>query len=126
MRNFMIPLAAIATLAVAAPASAQWPQQRQGNSYGQNNYGHARSMQARVDNIQRQIARLAQRRLITRNEYNNLIRDSRDVEQRLFRHARDGRGLSQREAFNMERRIALLEQKVARDVRDGRQRTYRW
>lgn len=122
----MIPLAAVAALAAAAPTSAQWSPQRQGNAYGQNNYGHARAMQARVDNIQRQIARLAERRLISRNEYNNLMRDSRNVEQRLRGNARDGRGLSQQEARNMERRIAVLEQKVSRDVRDGRQRTYRW
>lgn len=122
MRKFMIPIAAVAALGVAAPASAQWSPQRQGNSYSQNNFGYARAMQARVDNIQRQIAHLGQRRLITRNEYNNLMQDSREVEQRLRRNVRDGRGLSQQEAHNTERRIARLEQKVSRDGRDGQDR----
>src|SRR5687768_12960616 len=98
MRNLMIPLAAVAAVGLAAPASAQWSSQRPGHAYGQNNYGHARALQVRVDNIQRQIARLAERRLITRNEYNNLMRDSREIEHRLIRNARDGRGLSQKEA----------------------------
>jgi hypothetical protein len=128
MRKFLIPLAlATSTVALAAPASAQWASQPRANAYGHNNnYGHARAMQARVDNIQRQITRLAQRRMISRNEYNNLIRDTREIEQRLLRNARDGRGLTRQEASNTERRIARLEQKIARDVRDGRQWAYRW
>ncbi len=128
MRKFMISLAvAVSTVALAAPATAQWAPQPRGNAYGHNNnYGHARAMQARVDNIQRQIARLAQRRMISRNEYSNLIRDTREIEQRLRQNARDGRGFTRQEANNTERRIARLEQKIARDVRDGRQWAYRW
>jgi hypothetical protein len=64
--------------------------------------------------------------MISRNEYNNLIRDSRELEQRLRHNARDGRGLTRQEASNTERRIERLEQKIARDVRDGRQWAYRW
>ena len=125
MHKVLIPLAAaVSTMAIAAPASAQWyPQPR---AYAQNNYGHARAMKARVDNIQRQIAYLASRRMISRNEYSNLIHQSRQVEQRLLRNARDGRGLTRQEAYDTERRIAWLEQKIARDVRDGRQWGYRW
>ena len=127
MRKFLIPLAAAAsTIALAAPASAQWSPQPRGHAYGHNNYGQARAMKARVDNIQRQIAHLAQRRMISRNEYNNLLRDSREIEQRLARNARDGRGLTRQEAYNTERQIARLEQKIARDLRDGRNRSFRW
>ncbi|MBA2467287.1 MAG: hypothetical protein H0V46_06765, partial [Sphingomonas sp.] len=131
MRKFLIPLvAAASTMAVAAPAAAQWyPQQQpQGYAYGYNNsnYGLARAMQARVNNIQRQISHLAQRRMISRTEYRNLIRDSREVELRLRHNARDGRGLSRQEAYRTERRIARLEYRIARDVRDGRQWGYRW
>ena len=128
MRKFLIPLAAaVSTVALAAHASAQWAPQPQGYGYGHNNnYGQARALQARVDNIQRQIAHLAQRRMISRNEYNSLIRDSRELEQRLRHNARDGRGLTRQEAYTTQRRIARLEQKIARDVRDGRQWAYRW
>jgi hypothetical protein len=126
MRNLLIPLAAAASMiALAAPAAAQWYPQPQGYGYNQN-YGYARAMKARIDNIQRQISFLAQRRIITRNEYGNLIQHSRDLERRLVINARDGRGLSRQEAYDAERRLVWLEQKVARDVRDGRQWRYRW
>ena len=129
MRITLISLAAAASaLAVAAPASAQYQQgygygQPQGYAFGYgqnyNRRGHARALQVRIDRIQRDIYRLAQRRLISRNEHQNLQRDARDIERDLRRNALDGRGLSAREMYNTERRIARLEQKIARDVRDG-------
>ena len=129
MRKFLISVAAAtSTVALAAPASAQWfPPQPPGYAYGHvNNLGHARAMQARLDRIQREISRLAQYRMISRSEYRNRISESREIERRLYRNARDGRGLTQREAYNVERRIARLEYRLARDVRDGRQWRYRW
>jgi hypothetical protein len=83
-------------------------------------------VKARIDGIQRQILYLAQYRMISRGEYNNLIRDSREIERRFYRNARDGRGLTQREMYDVQRRIARLEQKIARDVRDGRRWRHRW
>lgn len=133
MRKVLIPLAAAAaTMAVAAPASAQ----PRGNmtpvygapAYGYGNYNRAnvRALQVRVDAIQRQITHLARNRMITRGEYNNLIRDSREIERAIHRNARDGRGLSPREFGRMQQKIARLEYKIQRDVRDGRQWRYRW
>ncbi|QIK78855.1 hypothetical protein G7077_08065 [Sphingomonas piscis] len=124
MRKILIAVTALASMTAIAPASAQWVPQR--NAYGQVNQGQARALQVRVDRLQRQIAQLGQRRLITRNEFNNLTSQSREIEQRLYRQARDGRGFNQQEANNIERRIVMLEQRIARDVRDGRQRSYRW
>lgn len=121
MRKVLITMAAAASaLAVAAPASAQYypaPAPR-GYAYG---YGinHARALQARVDNLQRQIGYLAQRRALSRGEYQNLRRESRDIEARLRRNVRDGYGLSRNELINTERQIARLEYKISRDVRDG-------
>lgn len=134
MRNFLIPLAAAASMvAIAAPASAQWQPQPQAYGYGyqqpygyQNNYGHVQAMKQRIDRIQSQIQRFAQYRMITRAEYNRLIRDSREIERRFYRNARDGRGLNQREMYQVQIRVARLEQKIARDIRDGRQWRYRW
>jgi hypothetical protein len=128
MRITLISLAAAASaLAVAAPASAQYQSQGYGQpqgysfGYGQNynRRGHARALQVRIDRIQRDINRLAQRRMISRNEHQNLQRDAREIERDLRRNAVDGRGLSAREMYNTERQIARLEQKIARDVRDG-------
>jgi hypothetical protein len=127
MRITLISLAAAASaLAVATPAAAQYQQgyaQPQGYAFGYgqnyNRRGHARALQIRIDRIQRDIFRLAQRRLISRNEHQNLQRDARDIEHDLRRNAIDGRGLTAREMYNTERRIAHLEQKIARDIRDG-------
>ena len=119
--------AAVSALAVATPASAQFYPQPRGYMYQPTyNYGHARALKARLDYTQREIRRLAQYRMISRNEYHNLIRDSREIEYRLIRNARDGYGLSPQEAYATERRMFRLEQKIARDVRDGRQWAYRW
>ena len=126
MQKALVALAtAASTLVLAAPASAQWYPQPRGYGY-ESNYGAARAMKARVDRIQRDIRHLAQRRMISRKEYRNLSEDSRDLERRILRNARDGRGFTQREAYETQRRIARLEQKIARDMRDGRYQAYRW
>ena len=140
MRKMTITLAAAAAAAigVATPAAAQYyPQpivrapiynQAYGynNGYGYNNvnWGHVRSLQARVDRIQRDLGQLASRRMISRNEYRHRQQDARDIERRLRRDARDGRGLNGQEVYQAERRIARLEQRIARDMRDGRR--YGW
>ena len=119
--------AAVSALAVATPASAQYYPQARGYMYQPtHNYGHARALKARLDYTQREIRRLAQYRMISRNEYRDLIRDSREIEYRLIHNARDGYGLSPQEAYNVERRMMRLERKIARDVRDGRRWAYRW
>ena len=138
MRKLLVPLiAAASAVAIAAPASAQWAPPPQQHGYGvppqQYGYGapgqyfhHARGLQMRVDHIQREIRRLAQYRMISRNEYRSLHRDSRQIEVRLRCNARDGYGLNPREAYRVERQIARLEQRIARDVRDGRRWRHRW
>lgn len=132
MRKVLISLAAAATvLAVASPAAAR-PYGNLGPAYGAPAYGYghnnsARALQARLDNIQRQLGNLARYRMISQNEYRNRLGDSRDIERNLHRNARDGHWrLTQREAYNVERKIARLEQKIARDVHDGRHWRYRW
>jgi hypothetical protein len=135
MRKLIISLAATgAVVAFAAPAAAQYQPQAQGyaqpyaqpygapygNRYGHNNFGRVRALQARVDQIQRNLGQLVQRRLISGNEYRNRQEGARDIERRLRRDARDGRGLSGNEVNGIENRIVRLEQKIARDMRDGR------
>lgn len=140
MRMFLIPLAAASAVALAAPASAQWYPQPQPYGYGYNrypqpyghaygyqaNYGQVRAMKQRIDRIQLDLRRLAQYRMISRSEYNARLRDSREIERRFFRNSRDGFGLTPREMYDVQVRIARLEQRIARDVRDGRQWRYRW
>jgi len=119
MRKFLISAAVAATaLTAAVPAAAQWaPQQPYGNAYGYNNYGQIRSLQARVDNLQRQIRRLDQRNVLSNREAARLLDDSRDLERRLARSSRNG--LSRSEYNAVITRLANLEQRLQRDARDG-------
>lgn len=123
MRKFLISAAVAATaLTAAVPAAAQWAPQPQygapyGNAYGYNNHGQVRALQARVDNLQRQIRRLDQRNVISDREAARLMNDSRDLERRLYRSARYGFSYQERQA--VEIRLARLEQRLWRDARDG-------
>ena len=125
MRKFLISAAVAATaLTAAAPAVAQWAPPPAygapyGNAYGygHNNFGHVRSLQVRIDQLQRQIRRLDQRNILSNREAAHLMNDSRDLERRLHRAARYG--LNHSEARAVEVRLARLEQRLWRDARDG-------
>lgn len=126
MRKFLISAALMAsTVAVAAPAAAQWaPQpygygygQPYGNAYGYNNYGQVRRLQVRIDQIQRQINRLDSRDILSEREARRLRNESRSIEYRLRSASRYG--LNGAERYDIERRIARLEQHVYREARDG-------
>ena len=120
MRKFLISAAVAASaLAVAVPASAQWASPPPPGAYGyHNNYGQVRSLQVRIDRIQRRIERLSQRRALTPNEARGLRAESRQIERRL--RASASFGLHPRERRDIEIRIARLEQHVRHEVRDGR------
>lgn len=119
MRKVLISLAAAASaLAVATPASAQYLPVPQGNAYGyQNNYGQVRRLQARIDQIQRQINQLDRRNILSDREARRLRNESREIERRLRITSRNG--LHPQERYDIERRIARLEQRLFRDARDG-------
>ena len=144
MRTVLISLAAAASaVAVAAPASAQVytnvgiglgynapgygygaPAYAYGYGapgYGYNNYRQVRSLQYRVDAIQRQINVLDRRNVLSNREARRLREDSRQVERQLYRAARYG--LNPYEARNINYRIARLEQNVRRQAWD---RNGRW
>jgi len=134
MRKLTLTLAAAgAALAFAVPASAQYypqpnyPQPNYGsngygynsgyNNYGQGNYGQVRSLQMRIDRVQRDIRSLKDRRMISRREYDGLRSESRGLEARLYSAGRYG--LNYNEARNIEYRLARLEQHVRQEVMDG-------
>jgi hypothetical protein len=117
MRKFVIAAAlAASAITAAAPAAAQWyPPQSQG--YGYNNYGQVRRLQARVNNLQRQISWLDSRNILSEREARSLRNDSRDIERRLHRAARHG--LNGDEAYSIDRRVQRLEYRIQREARDG-------
>jgi hypothetical protein len=135
MRKVLITLVAAASaVAVAAPASAQvfgnigvgigTPGYGYGggygNGYGYNDYGQVRSLQYRVNAIQRQIEILDRRDVLSEREARRLREQSRNVERRLYRAA--SYGLNPYEARDLNYQIARLEQRVQREAwdRDGR------
>ena len=122
MRKFLIPAAvAAATLTIAAPAAAQYAPPY-GNAYGYHNnnlHGHVRGLQVRIDRLQIQVRNLDRRNILTNREAAKLMDDSRDLERRLRRDARDGRGLTWKEARAVETKLVNLERRLYRDARDG-------
>jgi opacity protein-like surface antigen len=138
MRKIILSLAAAgAVLVAASPAAAQYYPQPQptpygyghngygNNGYGYNNFGQIRSLQVRVDNIERQINRLDRRDVIRGRSADRLRHEANNIERRLHDRARGG--LNPREAAGIEVRIARLEQRVqfAMNDRYGRYRD-RW
>lgn len=120
MRKLIVSLAvAGAAVAFAAPAAAQYyPGQYgapYGNAYGYNsNYGQVRSLQARINMVERQINQLDRRDRIRDRAADRLRSDANKLERRLQRAARDG--MSFREANDIQIRLSRLEQQVRYSV----------
>lgn len=122
MRKFFIAAAVAASaLTATAPAAAQWGQP-QGNAYGYNNYGQVRRLDARIDNLQRQISHLDRRNILSNREAARLRAESNQLERRLRYSARNG--LSPREGNEIERGIYRLEVRIQREARDGNRYGY--
>jgi hypothetical protein len=118
MRKFLVSAAlAASTVMVAVPASAQYYPQPQGNAYGYNNYGQARRLQVRIDQLQRRIVQLDRANVLSPQEAGRLRYESRNLEQRLRYAARNG--LHPQESFAIERGIQRLEFRIQREARDG-------
>jgi len=125
MRKFLIPIvAAASTLAVAAPAAAQYvrwvPPVYQYHPY---NYGYgfsginfARSMADRVERVRMDIRVMQQRRVLSWNEARGLDNQARNLQRRIFRAQRHG--ISPGEARSLENQIFNLQRRVAREAND--------
>jgi hypothetical protein len=129
MRKLIISLAAAGSvLAIATPAAAQYyPQAQpyaqpygyggqpygyggQQNGYGYNGYGQFRSLQARIDMVERQINQLDRRDRIRERTADRLRDEANRIEHRLRSTGRNG--LNGYEANDIQIRIARLEQQV--------------
>ena len=124
MRNVLITLAAAGSaLAFATPAAAQYFPQPQPYGYGypqpqpygygygfHNNYGQVRALQARINHVERQIARLDRRDRIRDRSADRLRQEANRIERRLRVAARYG--LNPHEANDISLRVARLEQRV--------------
>ena len=119
-KTILALIAAGSALAVATPAAAQnYPGQAygapSGNAYGYpNKWGQVRSLQVRIDNVQRQIRQLDRRNNIRDGQADRLRREANQIENRLQRATRYG--LNGYEANDINIRIARLEQRVQYSV----------
>lgn len=145
MRTFVISMAAAAAaLVVATPAAAQ-VYAPQGYGYGSNygapygsaygygsNYGApygnaygyrygGQQWAQQVQQMRYDIRALSQRGLLTRREQSALNRDLRKVQHALYVYGRNG--FTQREAWDMDRRIRGMQVAIARNAND---RDTRW
>ena len=122
MRNHLVSLAIAASLVgISAPAAAQYSQPNHRGQVGHNNnFGQVRSLQVRIDAVQRQIVRLDQRRVLSNREARDLRNEALQIEQRLNRASRSG--LSRQERANIDQRIDRLEQRVRREANDRNRR----
>jgi hypothetical protein len=128
MRKIVLSLAAAgAAIVAASPAAAQYVPQPQPYGYGaqpygynngfQNNWGQVRALQARLNNVQRQINRLDRRDRIGGRSADRLRDEANKIERRLRERARGG--LDPREAGDIQYRIARLEQRVQYSLANG-------
>jgi hypothetical protein len=141
MRKIVLSVAAAgAALIAASPAAAQYYPQPQPAPYGynnghngynngfRNNWGEFRALQQRIDNVERQIARLDRRDVIRGRSADRLLNEANKIDRRLRERARGG--LDPREAGDIQYRIQRLEQQVqiALNDRGGRwgDRDDRW
>lgn len=136
MRKVLIStILAASTLAIAAPAAAQWTLSYgnqyggqygnqygapYGDAYGYNNYGQTRSLMVRVNRIERQIQQLDRRNILSNREANRLRSQANQIERRLAVASRNG--LNSYEARDIQLRIARLEQNVRYQASDGNRR----
>ena len=123
MRKIVLSLAAAgAALIAASPATAQYYPQPQpygyNGGYGFNNgFGQVRMLQARIDNVERQINRLDRRDRIGDRSADRLRDEANRIERQLRRSGRDG--LNPYEMRDIQLRIARLEQRVQYSLANG-------
>ena len=139
MRKIVLSIAAAgAALIAASPAAAQYYPQPQpapygynngygSNGYGSNGYGYnngfqgnwgqVRALQARLNNVERQINRLDRRDRVGDRSADRLRDEANRIEDRLRRSARNG--LNPYEMRDIEMRIARLEQRVQYSLASG-------
>ena len=119
MRYLILSIATAASaLAIAAPAAAQYYPQPQGYGYNQGYHhpGMARVLDDRIDRLQKEIRRLDKRNILSEREADRLMGQSRELEARLARMARNG--FTGRESQAIEMGIARLEQRIFREAND--------
>lgn len=111
MRKFLI--SALVLASVSAPALAQ---PRGGYDGNRNRFA---GIERQIDQIEQQIDRLRDRRLISSNEAQRLARQAEQIDRLHDRYRRNG--LSEREHHELQQRIQGLRQRLQSERREGRE-----
>ena len=113
MRTILISLAAASTLAIAAPAAAQWMPQQSPYGYGgyggYGSYGPAASLQARIARIRGEIVTLDREGLLSQGQARHLFNETRALDSRVREESYEGDGHELREVAE---RVEGLERQV--------------
>lgn len=116
MRTILISLAAASTLAIAAPAAAQWAPQQSPYGYGgygsyrgYGSYGAAASLQQRIARIRGEIVMLDRQGMLSQGQARHLFNETRALDSRVREENYEGDG---RELRQVEERVEGLEQQV--------------
>jgi len=133
MRKFLISATLMAsTLAIAAPAAAQWTLSygnqyggqygnqyggQYGNGYGYNNNGQTRRLAIRVNQVEQQINVLDRRNILSEREADRLRYQANMIERQLRQASYNG--LNGYERRSIEIGIARLEQNIRYQANDG-------
>lgn len=118
MRKILISTVLAASALVAtAPVAARVVPAPVVYANGHNDYGQYRSLQTRVDHLQREIRQLDRRNILSNREARSLMNDANAIEYRLHRSARNG--LSFRERRDIDERLDRLQRRIAHEARDG-------
>ncbi|GEM_PF-1211998 len=126
---------AVSALTAAAPAAAQYYPQpqtygysqgytqpyQQNYGYGQrygynNNWGQARALMARVDQLRQQIRVLDRRNILSQREAYRLDMEAQQLRYRVGQLSQGG--INRNERYDIERRLAGLEQRVRYNAND--------
>ena len=119
MRKLILSAVLAATaLGAVAPAAAQYRDPRRDQGYGYNNPYAAQNYAARIENLHRRIHMLDERGAFSRQESYRLNREVDQLQALYSRYRYDG--ISPRERYDLDRRIAWLRDQVREDRFDGR------
>lgn len=111
MRKILISAMLLSSVAISAPAAAQY---RGGGGYG----FQGANIERQIDQIEQQIDRLRDRRQISRQEAARLDRQAEQIDRLHDRYRRNG--LTRSEHQDLQNRIQNLRQRLQAERSEGR------
>lgn len=122
MRKFLIaaPLALAAAAVLTTPAAAQGYGRHNNSGWNNNGWDNSRDLRSQINQLDREVDRAQNRRLISNREAQRLDREVNQLERLHAQYARNG--FSRVELRTLENRIDQVQRMVRNEIndRDGR------